>query len=568
MIKCTAPIRGHRSPNAERRCPMCGNRPAKTSQNSKSRYSHAERVKQLSDTLNLQSTPEQCINIHRILKEKVNNNTHIPLAIARTQWAAGPGFFHTGTIRTNGMQFTYVYDCGTARSFDLLQNEVDTYISSLRSAWPANRIIEDDLHEFIKYYYDPPYYTPYHPRLSLYLPYIFNRDHAEDFTLSGTPFKAEWEADTAQTTQQAQVDIVFISHFDTDHIKGLAYLIQNASIKEVAIPFTTPRERFLHLCRSTFGRGNNYKEVVTDQYSDFIFAFTADPAAAMHRVAQLLESESREIVLTEIQHERDNKDEGQHDFIRHVYIPTNRHNTNYIHHTSEGTPVWLFTASTLQGNEDELGEELINTLLNEGIIGDASDLKNTTTLRNIFRDKASISKVAAAYRKVCGEQLNNTSLILHSGPAHPEESPALHHTFWRGGHTLNHCNTFEINSPWETGWLGCGDANLEEIKNVDIFDRLFWRQKLFTSTFTPPHHGSKKDWNEHLLDAFGYPTESAPVCVFSADGLHKHPSPNVIADANSRGSTTYVVTTDPKSRLTETLLILVPTDYDNLHRFH
>ena len=564
MIKCTAPIRGHRSPRAERNCPRCGNRPAKTSRNNKSQYSHAERVKQLSNAPKLQYNSTQHTYVDYLTMEYAYKRTHIPLTITRTQWAVGPGFFHTGTIRANDTQFTYVYDCGTARSFDLLRNEVDTYISSLRSTWPANRIIDDNIHEFIKHYdyhpYHPPYYTPYHPRLSLYFPYIFDLAHAEDLPFSGTPFKTEWETDTVQTTQQAQVDIVFISHFDTDHIKGLAYLIQNAAIKEVAIPFTTPRERFLHLCRSTFDRGNDYKKVVTDQYSDFIFTFTADPSAAMRRVAQLLESESREIVLTVIPRERDDKDEGQHDFIQHVHIPTNRHNTNDIHHTSEGTPVWLFTASTLQGNADKLGAELIDSLIKQRIIKSESDLENSAKLQDIFKHEDTSSKIADTYRSIADKNLNATSLILHSGPAHPEDSPAFHHMFWRGDHTHKFHSILEIHSPWATGWLGCGDANLNKTTKANLFEQLFWKQKLFSSTFAPPHHGSQRDWNQHLLDAFGYPTESAPVCVFSADGLYKHPSPNVIADANSRGATTYVVTTDPKSRLTETLAILVPTE--------
>lgn len=521
-------------------------------------------MKQLSNAPKLQYNSTQHAYVDYLTMEYAYKRTHIPLTITRTQWAVGPGFFHTGTIRANDTQFTYVYDCGTARSFDLLRNEVDTYISSLRSTWPANRIIDDNIHEFIKHYdyhpYHPPYYTPYHPRLSLYFPYIFDLAHAEDLPFSGTPFKTEWETDTVQTTQQAQVDIVFISHFDTDHIKGLAYLIQNAAIKEVAIPFTTPRERFLHLCRSTFDRGNDYKQVVTDQYSDFIFAFTADPAAAMRRVAQLLESESREIVLTVIPRERDDKDEGQHDFIQHVHIPTNRHNTNDIHHTSEGTPVWLFTASTLQGNADKLGAELIDSLIKQRIIKSESDLENSAKLQDIFKHEDTSSKIADTYRSIADKNLNATSLILHSGPAHPEDSPAFHHMFWRGDHTHKFHSILEIHSPWATGWLGCGDANLNKTTKANLFEQLFWKQKLFSSTFAPPHHGSQRDWNQHLLDAFGYPTESAPVCVFSADGLYKHPSPNVIADANSRGATTYVVTTDPKSRLTETLAILVPTE--------
>lgn len=520
-------------------------------------------MKQLSNTSKLQYNSTQRAYIDYLTMEYIYKRTHIPLTITRTQWAVGPGFFHTGTIRANDTQFTYVYDCGTARSFDLLQNEVDTYISSLRSTWPANRIIDDDIHEFIKYYDQhpncPPYYTPYHPRPSLYYPYIFNLARTEDLTFSGTPFKTEWESDTAETTQQAQVDIVFISHFDTDHIKGLAYLIQNAAIKEVAIPFTTLRERFLHLCKSTFDSKTNTNRATSEEYHDFILEFTASPARAIRRFPELLNREASDITLRVIQHERDNEADNRHDFIHSVDIPTNSSSDNNDK-KHETTPVWLFSASTLQGDADKLGAELIDSLIKQGIIKSESDLENAAKLQDIFKREDTSSKIADTYRSIADKNLNATSLILHSGPAHPEDSPAFHHMFWRGDQTYKIHNILEVHSPWATGWLGCGDANLKKATNVNLFDQLFWKQKLFSSTFAPPHHGSQHDWNQHLLDAFGYPTESAPVCVFSADGLYKHPSPNVIADTNSRGATTYVVTTDPKSRLTETLAILVPTE--------
>lgn len=487
---------------------MCGNRPAKTSRNSKPHYNHAERVKQLSNTPKLQYNSTQRAYVDYLTMEGAYKRTHIPLTITRTQWAVGPGFFHTGTIRANDTQFTYVYDCGTARSFDLLQNEVDTYISSLRSTWPANRIIDTD---------------------------------------------------TAETTQQAQVDIVFISHFDTDHIKGLAYLIQNAAIKEVAIPFTTPRERFLHLCKSTFDSKTNMNRATSGEYHDFILEFTASPARAIRRFTEFLNREASDITLTEIQHERDNEADNRHDFIHSVHIPTNSSSDNNDK-KHETTPVWLFSASTLQGNADKLGAELIGSLIKQGIIESESDLENAAKLQRIFKREDTSSKIADTYRRIADKNLNTTSLILHSGPAHPEDSPAFHHMFWRGDHTHKFHSILEIHSPWATGWLGCGDANLKKTTNANLFEHLFWKQKLFSSTFAPPHHGSQHDWNQHLLDAFGYPTESAPVCVFSADGLYKHPSPNVIAEANIRGATTYVVTTDPKSRLTETLAILVPTE--------
>lgn len=557
MIKCTAPIRGHRSPRAERNCPMCGNRPTKTSQNSKSQYLHADRVKQLSNTLKIRFAPERYTDIHHILTETANKSTHIPLTIVRTQWAAGPGFFHTGTIRSNDMQFTYVYDCGTARSFDQLREEVNTYLESIKSTWTYTPHAATRLYPYNEIpYLDPSTYSYFR----IFYRALYNRTiHKRKYSFSGTPFTTEWEKTPEQTNREPQVDIVFISHFDTDHISGLAYLIENADIKRLAIPFTTPRERFLHLCKSSFDNTTNANRATSGEYRDFIFEFTANPEEAIRSFSEILNGEPNDIILEQIQQQQGNKGVDGHDFIRPVYVPAKRSNDN-INKICEGIPVWLFSASTLQGNADELGAELIKSLINEGIINSESDLENADILRQIFKSEETSSILAETYRSIAHKNLNATSLILHSGPAYPEDSPAFHHMFWRGDQTRNSHRIFEVQSPWTTGWLGCGDANLNKTANVDLFDQLFWKQKLFSSTCAPPHHGSQYDWNKDLLKAFGYPTESAPVCVFSADGLHRHPSPIVIADANSRGSTTYVVTTDSRSRLTETLAMLVPTD--------
>ena len=93
MIKCTAPIRGHRSPRAERDCPRCGNRPAETLRNSKSQYSHAERVKQLSNTSKLQYNSTQRAYVDYLTMEYVYKRTHIPLTITRNSGPLDQVFF-------------------------------------------------------------------------------------------------------------------------------------------------------------------------------------------------------------------------------------------------------------------------------------------------------------------------------------------------------------------------------------------------------------------------------------------------------------------------------------------
>ena len=128
-----------------------------------------------------------------------------------------------------------------------------------------------------------------------------------------------------------------------------------------------------------------------------------------------------------------------------------------------------------------------------------------------------------------GRNLNKTSLILYSGPSQPLYTQTFDHTFWTERSIGNATSsTFSspiltYNYPYQAGWLGCGDAPLSSATNLSKFDSLFGDYKLFASTFSPPHHGSLRDWNIQLLDSFGYPNEISPVCVISADGLHQHP---------------------------------------------
>lgn len=52
------------------------------------------------------------------------------LAVARTQWAVGNGFFHTGTVSTSDDSIQYLYDCGAlspAANQAALRREIDTF---------------------------------------------------------------------------------------------------------------------------------------------------------------------------------------------------------------------------------------------------------------------------------------------------------------------------------------------------------------------------------------------------------------------------------------------------------
>lgn len=551
MIKCTAPVRGHYRETARRNCPVCGNRTSQGTGKDSPRFDHAERVGRLSRSYRTPSGSDLPSQICETVREHFNTDNYLPLAVTRTQWAVGPGFFHTGTIRSHETQFTYVYDCGTARGSKVLEREIDLYLKSINSVWKDRNYTQLDTHPCL--FYRLPNLHDCISSLGRYRDLLYDK-LGQHFTFSGTPFETEWEMQADKSTHHPSINTVFISHFDTDHIKGLEYLAKVATVEELVIPYTTPEERFLYLCKSTTKRSLRTDSSPNQEYSNFILDFAISPRLAIYTLYEQTDLPQRQTRVIEVSNDGGNEEPS---FSKRFHIPQGD-STRKPSATSDGTPVWLFRASTVSGNADELGRELIETLIKQGVIEHVNDLKHRDPLRKILSDRNSVSRIAEAYRKITKRNLNTTSLILHSGPARPEESLAIYHMFRRGEATREHISSFEISSPWETGWLGCGDAPLKPLFNVDRFDTIFWKQKLFTSTFAPPHHGSSHDWNECLLDAFGYPTESAPVCVFSADGLYNHPSTTVIAEANNRGAPTYIVTTDSRSRLTETLVVLAP----------
>lgn len=519
MSRCTAPKRGHRSERARRNCPVCGSHPPQQLTPPLPRISHSARVRGLDH-------PSPASPSNNSPVKQIQLGTHTPtsgfftvdLAISRTQWAAGAGFFHSCIINSNDGRFTFVYDCGTARKFSILQREIDLFLESINSSWQ-----------------DP----------------ICKR---RNVTFFGTPFKDEWSASSLSPTPT--IDTVFISHFDIDHIKGLRYLIQKARVKELVIPYTTPEERFLYLAASQQARLSATNKTNDTQIDAFTIKFTANPEDAVNELYREMETDGRETRVITVSSDTQN---GRPAYTTQIIINTNSTSKNQ-HSKSQDVPVWTIATHTLSNNAQSYGNKLINELTNRGIISTNDNLTDPHTLKRIFSAKHSISEITKAYRAIVGRNLNKTSLILYSGPSQPLYTQTFDHTFWTE-RSIGNATSSTFSSPiltynylYQAGWLGCGDAPLSSATNLSKFDSLFGDHKLFASTFSPPHHGSLHDWNIQLLDSFGYPNEISPVCVISADGLHQHPDPYVMSDIYSNGSIPFIVTTDTRSRLTETMI--------------
>ena len=505
-----------------------------------------------------------------------------PLTMTRTQWAAGQGFFHTGVLYANGKPFIYVFDCGSKGntktpiqdSKTTIKEEINTFIESLAHKWtPENR----------------PYWRYWRRNHPIHL-----HPYNKGVTFIGTPFQDEWLSlnDTEQTTKPT-IDVVYISHFDDDHINGLNYLIQKGNVNEVAIPYASPAERFIYLLNST---SNEYGELQTSDLldiSNFTLQFIANPRAALLQQAD-------EITLRQFVN-------GDNETNIEIHAPYNPTTGGYdLNSTSPALspnkPIWTLFSHTLKGNAGRLEQSFKAALIDEiqkletrkqqegDTIEPLEAIKDTKSSRTTSQNKETkksdqidftdytllrklisreyIDAIRKAYRRAVSpsKDLNPTSLILYSGPTHDSRIISTLHAYWRGNKTLNtYPSAYKLNLAYispSCGWIGCGDAPIgRSPESIEEFNSIFADYKTKTRTFAPPHHGSERDWSDEILDGFGPWGKEAPICVFSANNLRwSHPSTKAILSANNIGSPTIVVTNDTRSRFTETIEMIIHFD--------
>lgn len=456
------------------------------------------------------------------------------LRVSRTQWAVGHGFFHSGIIEAGGKPFVYVYDCGARlvnQKAGLLDQEIDEF---------GARLKKKVIHNLSSWHFGCRSWC--HP----------------------------WPRDP-------HVDVMYISHFDYDHVSGITNLVKQVQIDRFVIPMLPVSQRLFCLASSLFpsiyhyGDGNppNDDENVGD-IDEWYWGFIANPATALREAAgnaaevqqieptagmteergPYLNDPEREFVLSNLD-------------ISSGYVPyasdlelqavTNRRGVLKVVNDT-GAPVWEFKTCILKDAQNQ-ATFFVQELKRMNLINDESDLENVDILKKLVMNHHN-SGLKAAYKKAVvqigvSHTLNITSLMLYSGTvlgqrircyrskAAPPDRPEIR--AW----------------PDVAGWIGYGDVSLRAKKRLNEVIDAFEKYRKRTYIIAPPHHGSPRDWSPRLLEGFGSNGTSVPTCVFGADGSYNHPGHRVLLDVNSSGGTAIVVTSDPRSRWTDSLTVYI-----------
>lgn len=354
----------------------------------------------------------------------------------------------------------------------------------------------------------------------------------------GSSLLDKYIGDLKKTTDT--IDLLVLSHFDYDHINGVKKLVERFNIRNIVIPYLSTFEKLLLLVGKNVPL--NHRAMQTDLYF----------------LAYLIDGEDNNF-LRRIE-------EGRMEVIssRSEVTPVPiRLVDGKLSAQIDGRyrPFWEFAYFSIppgNGSEKSLLRNFKKCLKCQNLY---DDIKNNN-IQSIYKNR---SKIKDAYKCAVREipeanksdVWNSSSLILYSGP--PKDSCR-----YRSYGPYCYYGPYDYVAPARRsscclGWLGTGDARLEEPKNVDALERkLDWRSGL-VHTITVPHHGSDNNWSSKFIELFGE-NGSGVYCIAAADPKYKrykrpHPHDSVVGDIVCHYSPFYLVSTEPSSFYKEKIKI-------------
>ncbi|OCJ54557.1 hypothetical protein A6U92_21105 [Agrobacterium rubi] len=356
-----------------------------------------------------------------------------------------------------------------------------------------------------------------------------------------------------------QLDMLFVSHFDRDHICGIPHLLHEKKglrVDTIVMPYLDDIERIIAFGRSAATNG----ERVTERFHE---DFIVDPIGVMESFTP------RQVVMIM----PDDEDEGGSVFFELPPGDPPHSDTDSFPWTGTDTTGRKSTrsssrrlpngATVVQNIEFEVGAGteggwVLKPYAKRTAQRDRDAFCTAVEValdwsRGSFGEKVKEKKerrrlvtkhrtaVANAYKWAFGDK-NETSLVLYSGPAQPQKAGAV----LRNG---------EISSTARVGWMGTGDVDFKDHITVQRFQNHYRDEVDWVTTFMLPHHGSA-----HNFDPSRFVID-AELWVAAAQPIHRkwrHPAPEIVKAVKARGARFRKVSSSPASLLEERMVVFWP----------
>lgn len=310
------------------------------------------------------------------------------------------------------------------------------------------------------------------------------------------------------------VDILFISHFDFDHISRIPVLKdQVRSIKKVIMPFLDQNEiDLLSSIYQKLGFGKGMIDLVRNPESFF------DDATKVIRINP-----------TENHNEPENNDNSVNidEFDGKALKSGDRL-------TLSGLPNWFFIPFNYKYSKRH--QDLLDNLNSEGFDIATLLAVNDKTLAKII-DQVERKKLKNIYDKLEGG-INQNSMILYSGPKHSQIKYDLLVSGF-GCRSYGYLPWFYREMYDRPACIYTGDADLNQTKPKQVFSSL-WN---CVGTIQIPHHGDLKSFEPSVLDDKYY---FCPIS-YGSKNSYGHPSSRLLAHIVGNKSFPVLVTEDLSS---------------------
>lgn len=375
----------------------------------------------------------------------------------------------------------------------------------------------------------------------------------------------------AEELGDAPLDLLVLSHLDTDHVNGVEMLLASRNANAVLIPYLHPFER-LALIAEACVEGS-----LTEAHLDLL----ADPVRWFQqrgtgRVIQVLPSGpdtppvDGPAVLDGPPPQLRNEKTAR--FLLHgSHPPDERERTMYPGLGKHGEPevlspggalglavgmtqsvVWMFVPYT-HPELERLVEFVKRACKVLGVRPSGLRMPGSffARVQNVLRDKTLRSELAKTYGALRADR-NLSSMSMYAGPAWSIGTTRVHYEARHGDEFLG--------GPWHwstrigharLGWLSTGDAVLTSGTRAAAFGRFYSQLFPHVVTFVIPHHGSKHNFKGSL-----FATALQSVIWVAAHGRNHHGHPHMpLLHALSRQGVAVQVQTRRSSELLEEAFI-------------
>ena len=306
------------------------------------------------------------------------------------------------------------------------------------------------------------------------------------------------------------IDILFISHFDYDHVSLIEDLKTTVKeIRNVVIPLLHRNEKIL--------LSNVFKAL--GEYS---------LASLVDNPNKFFGAETR-IISVQVYKKKINSEKGETTNIKTINLTDIKQNRKI----PSGTPItienysdWVFIPFNYKYKDRN--KEFLDNLKDD-------EIEKLKSSEHIF-DLEFRNKIKTVYKEINGN-INENSMFLYSGPT--EKNLTFQDLYWEN-HIFNNFPCYFFSSIFgiskKVGCLYTGDGKLNFVDEEKIYEK-YWD---LIGTIQIPHHGSLASFDNKILK------DNKFICPFSVgkDNPYGHPSIKVISEILSHKSYPIYVTED------------------------